>query len=208
MTESSQSISVATQHPPVILTGMHRSGTSMVASMLSALSIDMGQQLLPADPNNVRGYFEDVEFLELQRRMLTACCPANDGGHPDWGWTESERLDRNRLSEFISEASALIASRSDRSAPWGWKDPRTTLLLDFWDQLLTDARYVFVYRFPWDVADSMQRLGAEVFLRNPDYGYRIWELYNRHIREFYSANRARCVLVSANALRANLLGFT
>src|SRR5215470_8442214 len=105
------------QHSPVVLTGMHRSGTSLVASMLSALSIDMGQELLPADSNNVRGYFEDVEFLELQRRMLTASCPANDGGHPDWGWTESERLDRNRLSEFLPEASALIATRSDLTAP-------------------------------------------------------------------------------------------
>src|SRR5215472_16049027 len=103
---------------PLILTGMHRSGTSLVASLLCALSVDMGQELLPADSNNVRGYFEDLEFLQLQRRILSACCPANDGGHPDWGWTESESFDESCLKRFVPEALALIASRSGRSTPW------------------------------------------------------------------------------------------
>src|SRR5262245_18659541 len=122
-------------HSPVIVAGMHRSGTSLVASILSALSIDMGQDLLPADSNNVRGYFEDVEFLRLQQAILTTSCATNDGGHPDWGWTESESLDKTRFKQFQPEASALIASRSERSSAWGWKDPRTTVLLDFWDEL-------------------------------------------------------------------------
>src|SRR5262249_46597933 len=159
--------------------------TSLVASILSALSIDMGQALLPADSNNVRGYFEDVEFFQLQRTILSACCAGDDGGHPDWGWTESDSLDPSGFKRVLPQASAPVASRAPGSTPWGWKDPRTTLLLDFWHELLDDPRYVLVYRFPWDVADSMQRLGADVFLRNPEYGYRIWEFYNRHIRDFY-----------------------
>jgi glycosyltransferase involved in cell wall biosynthesis len=187
---------------------MYCSGTSSVASVLSALGIDLGRELLPPDSKDVRDYFEDSEFGPLQRTILSACCPTNDGGHPDWGWTESESLDKTGFKEFLPEASALIARRSARSTPWGWKDSRTTLLLEFWDQLVDDARYVFVYRFPWDVADSMQRLGAEVFLRNPEYGYRIWEFYNRRILDFYVKHSERCLLVSANALRANLFGFT
>jgi hypothetical protein len=201
-------VSVKTKHPPVIVAGMHRSGTSLVASVLSALSIDLGQELLPADSNNVRGYFEDTDFLRLQRTILSECCAANDGGHPDWGWTESESLDKSCFKRFLPEASALLARQSERSTPWGWKDPRTALLLDFWDGLLDDARYVFVYRYPWDVADSMQRLGAETFLRNPEYGYRIWEFYNRHIRDFYVKHSGRCLLVSANALGGKLAEFT
>jgi hypothetical protein len=193
---------------PVIVTGMHRSGTSMVAAIMSALSIDMGQELLQADSNNVRGYFEDVEFQQLQRTILSESCAANDGGHLDWGWTESESLDKGCFKRFLPEASALIARRSERATPWGWKDPRTTLLLDFWDELLDDPRYVLVYRYPWDVADSMQRLGAEVFLRNPEYGYRIWESYNRRIRDFYTKHSGRCLLISSNALGKQLAEFT
>jgi glycosyltransferase involved in cell wall biosynthesis len=188
---------------PIILTGMHRSGTSLAASWLSALGVDMGQELLPADKGNPRGYFEDIGFLEFQRRLLSQCCLPNDGGHPDWGWTESEQLNRETLKDFIPTARGLVASRAAGRGLWGWKDPRTTLLLDFWDTLLDGAYYIFVYRFPWDVADGMQRLGAPVFLRNPEYAFRIWTFYNRHIRDFFIKNGHRCVLLSINALRRN-----
>lgn len=57
---------------PVIVAGMHRSGTSLVASMISSLGIDLGEHQLTADRNNRRGYFEDVDFLALNRRMLNA----------------------------------------------------------------------------------------------------------------------------------------
>ena len=40
---------------------------------------------------------------------------------------------------------------------WGWKDPRTSLLLTFWDSLLDEARYLFVYRHPVDVLSSLVR---------------------------------------------------
>jgi glycosyltransferase involved in cell wall biosynthesis len=188
---------------PIVVTGMHRSGTSLLASWLSALSFDLGQRLLPPDKGNPRGYFEDIDFLEFQRKVLPECCPPDDGGHPDWGWTESEQLNRNRLIDFTPCATTLLAARAEKRGLWGWKDPRTSLLLDFWDALLVDAYYIFVYRFPWDVADSMQRLGEDVFLRNPDYAYRIWSFYNSHLRDFFLKNSRRCLLLSINALKEN-----
>jgi glycosyltransferase involved in cell wall biosynthesis len=186
---------------PIIVTGMHRSGTSLVASLLSALGVDMGEQLLPPDKGNPRGYFEDIGFLEFQRRVLSECCPTDDGGHPDWGWTESEHLNREAFKDFIPAATSMLVSRTEGRGLWGWKDPRTTLLLDFWDTLLDGANYIFVYRFPWDVADSMQRLGAPVFLRNPEYAYRMWTFYNRRLRDFFIKDSERCLLLSINALR-------
>jgi glycosyltransferase involved in cell wall biosynthesis len=188
---------------PIIATGMHRSGSSLVASWLSALGVDMGQELLPTDKGNPRGYFEDIGFLEFQRRVLSECCRADDGGHPDWGWTESEQLNREAFKDFIPAATSMLVSRAEGRRLWGWKDPRTTLLLDFWDTLLDGAYYIFVYRFPWDVADSMQRLGEPLFLRKPEYAYRIWSFYNRHIRDFFIKNSHRCVLLSIHALRQN-----
>ncbi len=187
---------------PVIVAGMHRSGTSLVASILAASGVDMGERLLAADRNNRRGYFEDVDVLGLQRQMLHEATVPDDGGHRDWGWTESEQLDRGRFAAFAPRARALAVAKSEGPAGfWGWKEPRTTLALDFWDALLDDARYVLVYRFPWEVADSMQRLGAEVFLRRPDYAWRIWTFYNRHLLDFHRRHRDRCLLLSTDALQ-------
>jgi Glycosyl transferase family 2 len=186
--------------PPLVVTGMHRSGTSFVASLLNGLGISMGDRVQPADGHNKAGYAEDSEFRDLQCEMLLAATPANDGGHPDWGWTEQERLDRSVFERFKVRATDLISSRVARGGPWGWKNPRTTVQLEFWDRLLPQPRYLFLYRLPWEVSDSMQRLGADVFLRHPTYGYRIWNYYNRQILDFLHHIGDRGVLVSANAV--------
>ena len=193
--------------PPVLVAGMHRSGTSLVGGLLSALGVDMGSRLVPADRRNARGYFEDVDVVELHGRMFRALLPAHCAGHADWGWSEAGLVSAEDLSPFEDAARTLVAARreacpSDR--PWGFKDPRTTVSLSLWQRVLPEARFVLVYRFPWEVADSMQRVGAEVFLRNPSYGYRIWAAYNARLLDFHARHRERCILVSANALPSAL----
>ncbi len=185
---------------PMIVAGMHRSGTSLVASLAAGLGVDLGDRLLAADSANPRGYFEDLDFLGLHRRMLLAATAPDDGGHRDWGWTESGRLEGGGFDDFRGEAHALLAARAGAGRAWGFKDPRATLLLDFWASLAPASRFVLVYRLPWEVADSMQRLGAEVFLRRPDYAYRIWEFYNRRLLDFRRRAGDRALLISVNAL--------
>jgi GT2 family glycosyltransferase/glycosyltransferase involved in cell wall biosynthesis len=184
----------------LIVTGMHRSGTSLVASLLEAWNVRMGEHLLPADRGNPAGYFEDTDFLELNRRILAACT-APEAGHRDWGWTESGAFDAAAWEAFRDKAAALVAARDDKAEPWGWKDPRTSLLLDFWDDVLgTDARFLLLYRHPWEVADSMLRTGADVWLNNPGYPARIWTHYNRRILDFHRRHADRTLLVSTNRL--------
>ncbi|MBK8597109.1 MAG: glycosyltransferase [Holophagales bacterium] len=186
--------------PPLVLAGMHRSGTSFLASQLASLGVDMGSAFPDPDRNNRPGYFEDGRFLELNRRMLAAACPADDGGHPDWGWTERGLCDGGGLEPFRDEARSLVLAAGRRETPWGWKDPRTTVLLDFWRSVVPQARFLLVYRTPWEVADSLQRLGAPVFSGNPRFGERIWLAYNAALLSFHRANRARSVLASTNRL--------
>jgi GT2 family glycosyltransferase/glycosyltransferase involved in cell wall biosynthesis len=184
----------------LIVTGMHRSGTSFVTSLLSAWNVPMGDRLLPADRGNPAAYFEDVDFLELNRRMLVACTPEEDG-HRDWGWTESETLDAGQLSAYRDAAVALVAARDHTGRPWGCKDPRTSMLLDFWDDVLgSDACFLLLYRHPWEVADSMLRTGADVWLTHPGYPARIWTCYNRRILDFHRRHPDRTLLVSTNRL--------
>ncbi len=183
----------------LIITGMHRSGTSLVAAFMQALGVDLGQNLLVGDSFNPPGYFEDVDFLKFQRSLLQACCHPSEPGWSDWGWTESEWLDRDQFTTYRASAQQLITTRSDRAEIWGWKDPRTSLLLDFWDQLIPQANYLLIYRFPWDVADSIKRssgLGCFKALN----ALQIWQYYNSHLLKFYQTHRARCLLVNINSL--------
>lgn len=187
---------------PLIVAGMHRSGTSLMTAVVGALGVDLGDRLLDGDIHNAKGYFEDVDFLEFQRRILQERSPANDLGWPDWGWTESEQLNLQNLDAYLPDAKALIASRSSQGL-WGWKDPRTTLLLDFWADLLPNARYLLVYRFPWDVADSVLRVNHPTFVANPDYALRSWYIYNRSLLRFYEKHQDQSLLINVNAFLEN-----
>src|SRR3954471_15272785 len=186
---------------PIVITGMHRSGTSLVASYLSSLGVGLGDRLLAADARNPHGYFEDADFRELHGEMLTDATPAGDGGHRDWGWTENERLARARLGRGTERARARAPARSGRPGLWGWKDPRTSLLLDFWDEILDRrALYVLLYRFPWAVADARQRVGAYGCRDHPEYAYRFWAFYTPPLLDFHRRHRDRSLLVSTDAL--------
>ena len=56
----------------VCIAGMHRSGTSMVARILSECGVYLGEptELLPPAPDNVAGPFEHKEFLQLNDEVL------------------------------------------------------------------------------------------------------------------------------------------
>ncbi|MFG0319094.1 MAG: sulfotransferase, partial [Planctomycetota bacterium JB042] len=187
-------------HPPVIVSGMHRSGTSLAASWLAALGVDLGDDLVPADERNPKGYFEERSFVELHGNLLTRATRRAELGHRDWGWTASEWLDRGVYARYDRLARALVERRRRPDRPFGFKDPRASLVLDFWDEHFEDARFVLIYRFPWEVADSMQRTGVETFLAHPEIAYPIWRFYNRQLLDFHDRHGERCALISSNAL--------
>ena len=95
---ANRSIHLQNGSSTLIVTGMHRSGTSLTASFLQTLGVNVGDRLYEADRANQKGYFEDVDFLEFQRHVLQASCNSDDPGWPDWGWTESEQLNKQNFA--------------------------------------------------------------------------------------------------------------
>ncbi len=174
---------------------MHRSGTSFVAELFRMGGVFIGDQLFPADEGNPRGYFEDVDFLTLQRGMLIEACAPGATGWPDWGWTEEGTLREKVWDTYEPAMRELAASRSAVHDVWGWKDPRTTLLMAQWLRVLPDARFVFVIREPWAVAESVRRLPAEIFQTRPDVAVRIWMFYNQHLLDFARVHPERCAIL-------------
>ncbi|MEM9022457.1 MAG: glycosyltransferase [Bacteroidota bacterium] len=188
----------ADQNPPLIIAGMHRSGTSMITSFLASNGLAPGEELVPEDAQNPRGYFEDVAFVELQRKMLIEGTEGGLEGWPDWGYREDEKLSTAHWPQHREAAIALLAEKA-HAGLWGWKDPRSTLLLDFWRDLEPNARFLLIYRNPWEVKRSIQKLNAPVFNEHPDYAFRIWNFYNQHMLRFYASHPDQCALVCANA---------
>ena len=138
----------------LILAGMHRSGTSYVASLLQQAGIDMGEHLLGANDSNPKGHFEDLDFLNFHGNVLQS------QGLSSEGWVLQKNIPVPEA--YLKEAETLLKKRSLKSF-WGWKDPRTTLFLDFWSGVLPKAHFLFIYRLPWEVIDSLYRSGDPTF---------------------------------------------
>jgi hypothetical protein len=183
----------------VIIAGMHRSGTSLTASILQHVGIDIGQKLMGSDYGNVRGHFEDIDFWELHQDILIS------QGISAEGWTTTSQVEVPQ--QFLARAIELRDSRMQKDGIWGWKEPRTTLFLDFWETLIPEAKYVLVYREPWEVINSLFARGDKAFINNPRLAVDVWIAYNIAILNCYKRNPSRSTLIHVRHLQGLASGF-
>jgi GT2 family glycosyltransferase/glycosyltransferase involved in cell wall biosynthesis/ribosomal protein S10 len=139
----------------VLLLGMHRSGTSVATRILNLMGLHVAGEddLIPADEENSRGYWESLALTELDDRLLAAL------GAPWFAPPAAEEV-RSRLSDLGDLLPEARRRAGDvlGPGPWVWKDPRTCVLLPFWEQVLGDADpLVMVHRDPLEVAQSVAR---------------------------------------------------
>lgn len=183
---------------PLLIGGMHRSGTSLTASLVASAGIDLGPELLGANASNPAGHFEDLGIQDFHTRCLLA------HGVSGEGYTASAV---GRVPAALEPlADDLLAERLERGAPWGWKEPRTTLFLDFWQERLPEARHLIVFRQPWEVADSLFRRGDEAFIRDPAFAFDVWTHYNRLFLDFVRRHRSLCAVFEISQVVHNPRG--
>ena len=161
---------------PLIVCGMHRSGTSLTAAVLAGAGLHLGDELLGASRDNQRGHFEDLEILAFHRNVLVANGLLSEGYT-----TQAEFMIPERLRRL---AVAHVAARGGWQGAWGWKEPRTTLFLDFWRELVPDARFLLLFRRPWEVVDSLLRRNEATFHWNPGFAVDVWQHYNARLLKF------------------------
>lgn len=176
----------------IVITGMHRSGTSFTTNYLSQCGLDIGSNLFPANEGNPLGYYEDQDILDFHRSILRE--------HGLRAFLTSDAQIPQLTDEHRAEAAQMVAAKQKRrQALWGWKEPRTSLFLDFWDAVLNDAgedvRYLFLFRHPLDVVDSLVRRNTDPDIAESSVvGLKAWCVYNACLLDFYQRNRSRCLI--------------
>ena len=148
----------------IVVAGMHRAGTSVVARGLQALGIDLGDALMSADVRmNARGFFEDMDIVKLDDALL-------DAQGADWknlalldgvDWEDAAHASAS------SDARRMLEGKLARTGLFGFKDPRVPRLLPFWQRVFAELRvadaYVIAVRHPQAVIDSLSaRDGLDV----------------------------------------------
>jgi len=198
---------------PVIIVGMHRSGTSMLTRFISDLGVFMGKDVSEND--------ESVFFQSLNKWLLYQAGAS-------WDKPQTVDLLDQRFMEMSSEVIKRRAASvwnfkymgfinfikyrkiQNINRSWGWKDPRNTLLLPIYKEIFPNAKIVHIYRNPIDVALSLQTrefqnktkklltikerlkisllyyeriLNHSFVVENTTRGYKLWEYYTKKALE-------------------------
>ncbi|WP_139180758.1 sulfotransferase family protein [Virgibacillus salinus] len=156
----------------VIVLGMHRSGTSTVSMILQKLGVHIGDDLLGASPGNPYGHGEDMDFLKLNREILSY-----SEGTWDFPPTRN-RLLKNKHN-FDKKISQLISEKRKHEI-WGWKEPRTCLLMPYYQSYLENPKYIIVDRDEQEVSDSLKKRNKMPIKK----GKHLHNRYTQDINEF------------------------
>ena len=154
--------------PPIIIIGMHRSGTTMVAAMLRQLGLFIGNDLEDNsesiffinhndwllsqsggawdNPASIRWFFQNEQLVELAEEYIR------------------DRVNGLPVFSYLGWTRVLMKQRplTGMGQPWGWKDPRTTFTLPLWLRLFPDARVIHIYRNGVPVAASLRAREREL----------------------------------------------
>lgn len=171
---------------PLLIAGMHRSGTSVLTSVLEELGLFVGRRL---EENN-----EATFFLQLNNWLLRQAGAAWDYPEPFERFLAYDDLVAARAAdlahilkmpraiEFMGLGAYLrLGDVAKLDRPWGWKDPRTTFTLPVWQRLFPGAKLLVIHRHGADVAKSLnararslrQDLARQELRTLPRWGWRL-----------------------------------
>jgi len=155
--------------PPIIIIGMHRSGTSMLSRLLEKAGVFMGKN---KDINN-----ESLFFLNFNKWIFSQANATWDNIYNFQFITDEFKdameyfarlyLKSLKVKNYLGIKNFIkYKTIFNLDYPWGWKDPRNTFTLDIWLRIFPNAKILHIYRHPIDVAESLKNRSKKKFIPN------------------------------------------
>ena len=161
-------------YPPVMIMGMHRSGTSCLTGCLEQAGLYLGNVNTEAGFNK-KGNRENRDIMNLHDQILkrNGASWDNPPDHlPDWAPSE------------ISSLETLLKDYEGKEK-WGVKDPRSLFTLKGWESV-TSPKFVGTFRHPKEVADSLvYRAKSWAQPMEIEKAYDLWAAYNSRLLELH-----------------------
>lgn len=135
--------------PPVLVVGMHNSGTSILAEVLHRSGVFLGANM----PHHESFFFSVL----INDRLIMG---------EQQGWARLPLMPVDQVMQYRDTAGEFARRHwiadylqygYDGKSPWGIKDPRLCVLLPMYLDLFPGARVVHIRRNPDDVAASLCR---------------------------------------------------
>lgn len=147
-----------------LVLGSGRSGTSMLGGVLASGGFHMGERPLPGRAQtNAKGFYEDLETIEINEDLLAQCFPAPPRTRLgrvlrraplERGLRWAATLPPDVTVASTPAIDARLAAHLERR-PFAYKDPRFAYTLPAWRPFIGDAVLVCIFREPTRTARSL-----------------------------------------------------
>jgi hypothetical protein len=192
---------------PIAITGMHRSGTSMITRALHDSGLHLvgtgAEDLVDPAEDNPEGFWENKAIVACNDELLEATGGAWDNPPA----LPPAAVDDPRVAHVAEASTAALAALAEHDH-WGFKDPRTCLTAAYWLDLEPELRFVICVRHPIEVALSLKRRNQNSY----SLGLALWERYYSAVleqvpAEFRIVTHYDTFFVDPEAELARLCGF-
>ena len=173
----------------LLVVGMHRSGTSLVARGLRAMGANLGSRIdTEPQPGNPHGHWEHADVWQAQERLLIRF---GREWHSSPGPLPPRWLEWPDTTATIDRLTAIATAEIERHGHWVVKDPRSSLLIPLWkavaDRAGTRLRIVRIFRDAHEVAASLAARNG----MPREFALRIWAEHQRSIDRDATALESR-----------------
>lgn len=173
----------------LVVVGMHRSGTSAITRVLNLLGAQISSHLILPGEDNIRGFWEPWEIVDINNRLLAVLASAWD----EPLGLELTSLDTNLRQQLHEEAVSVLRRDMDASRLFVMKDPRFSRVIPFWMDVLAELEFepcfIQALRHPSEVAASLKRRNG--FAKSKSYD--LWLDHNLRLRRD-AAGRKCCIV--------------
>jgi hypothetical protein len=169
----------------IIISGMHRSSTSLITQHLQLCGLCLGNNLLGTFRDNEDGYFENKTIVHSHQLLIQSKNEHMFTLLPQETYPDDVKLIITSEVKLLSETSHVV----------GFKDPRNSLFINPLNDLFVDAKNLMVYRIYEEVIDSLIRRKTDKILRfRPWIAAKAWIRYNEELVKFYDQNKSKSLL--------------
>jgi len=161
----------------LLITGMHRSGTSFLARALNLAGVYLGNLdsiithdfLLAPHKHNLRGHWENTKLLMLAEKTLSF-------SNGSWKDIPTKIEINDEIGKAVKESVGELTKHSSLMA--GLKDPRILLCLEAWIPYLPkEIMIIGIFRHPLKVAESIKKRNGLSYQKSID----LWKIYNQKL---------------------------
>jgi hypothetical protein len=179
---------------PTIILGMHRSGTSLLTSIIKNMGVKFGKTVAHEETVFFKKINSDLyEFANCSWDTIDnfKYLLNNDKAKNSVINYTKRKIDSYGflLNFFRFKIPSLDGSGNKL---WGWKDPKNTITFPIYNSIFPRAKYIFIYRNGIDVAESLKVREEKRNIYDPLFsakclelegGFELWKEYNNFFLE-------------------------